>query len=322
MNCLNGWRTFGLGVTLLSVVAFAPQSLTAHGRGGGGGGSGGGGGGGGGHNHGGGGGGGWGGGHNHGGGGGWGGGGGHNHGGGWGGNWGGGWNSGGWNNWNYSHNNWGYSNSYYSGYTFPYTCSSTVSYYDAAPLPLWDGPVVNSVGGYPGGQTFLDTAASYLYWQTNDATWDMYHNYTGAPGYRSTYREMYKLLQTVKVISAAIRDEEVGAVGPNFPFAIRQDLLEAHGMLQAMRLDVSQWNLPGNAAAGAAAMAMDQKLVRMSATLTEIMQFVGVPPTPTNFAPQVTPNAFAPAAPSATQPIPEPTPVQPQQPTSNLPPSV
>ena len=162
------------------------------------------------------------------------------------------------------------------------------------------GPAgIDPLGGPGSGLTYLDTAASYLYWQTNDAAWDMYHNYTQAPGYRSSYREMYKLLQTVKTISAAIRDEEVGAVGPAFPFALTQDLVEAQAMLQGLRIDVAQWTPTTMRPALAQSAPIGQKLDRLAATLSELMEAAGVPtvltdasvPTPVQQAPPMAPTA-------------------------------
>ncbi|MFV0446794.1 MAG: hypothetical protein ACK5Q5_24750 [Planctomycetaceae bacterium] len=147
--------------------------------------------------------------------------------------------------------------------------------------------------------TYVDTAASYLFWQANDATWDMYHNYVNAPGYRSTYREMFKLLQTVKTISAAIRDEDVGAVGPAFPIAIAQDMQEANGMLQALRQDVAKWQIAANNAGDSSRLSIGAKLDQMSETLHQLMGTLGLPANPNMFAPR----AFAPNT-NGTQPTP------------------
>lgn len=213
---------------------------TAWARGGGGSGSGGGGGHGGGGGNG-------GGGHGQGGGGGWGGGH-HHHGGGWGGGY---WGGSCWNNW-------GYGNSWNNGYW-------TNSYY----RPFYTYPMQTAVTGSADSQSYIYTATSHLYWQANDAAWDMYQNYAGAPGYRSTYREMYKLLQTAKAISSNVQQSRSGPAG------LRQDLMEAEAILSGLRQDVSQWT-PASAS-GAAGLAA--KLDRLAGTLGEVQQAAGLPVT-------------------------------------------
>lgn len=222
---------------------------------------------------------------------------GHNHRG----NWGGGWNygSGGyWNNGGYGYAPY-YTNSW-SAWTYP-TYSWNSAYFQDFVGPF-------GVFGLE-GLTYLNTAASYLYWQTNDATWDLYHNYVAAPGYRSTYREMYKLLQLVKVISAAIRDEEVGAVGPAFLPQLQADLREAHRLLEGVRLDAQQWT--SVTAASAAAPPLPVKLERLSATLAEIMEAAGLPVMPSSTLAAPSASAAGPVAtlPATTSPTPTPTPL-------------
>lgn len=258
----SAWRGWVSVLIVSGVVGFTPPVYGDRGGGGGGGGGGGQGGGGGGHSH--------GVGHGHSGGG-------HNHGGGWGGGWS--------NSWN---NSWGGSG-WNTGGSYNSTCGWN-DYSIAAPLAVAEPVVPLDVIGSP-GLTFVDTAASYLYWQANDAAWDMYHNYVAAPGYRSTYREMYKLLQTVKVISAAIRDEEIGAVGPAFLPELHADMLEACRLLRGIRLDAAQWQAQSGAGSFSAPIAA--KLERLEATLTDLMQAAGlpVPPAPVEALP---PQAVAP----------------------------
>ena len=186
----------------------------------------------------------------------------------------------------------------WGGYPRMYAPIRTVAHVDVAPVNLWGGGF-----GAAGGLTYLDTAASYLYWQTNDASWDMYHNCIGAPGYRATYREMYKLLQTVKVISAAVRDEEIGTVGPAFPIAITQDLLDAHAMLQGLKIDVDQWQAAANQPGNPGPLSLSDKLDHMDRTLCGIMETVGIP----------LPHAAATLAPPTDPPAAEP-PIQPETP--------
>ncbi len=143
------------------------------------------------------------------------------------------------------------------------------------PLAPYHGPI-GFDGPNPAGLTYLDTAASYLYWQVNEAAWDMYHNSVGAPTYRATYREMYKLLQTVKTISAAIRAEEAGAVGPDFLANLIADLREAQAMLRGIQLDVSRW--PPQPAPPGGAPDLPTRLRLIAATLTEVMRIVGIAP--------------------------------------------
>jgi hypothetical protein len=195
---------------------------------------------------------------------------------------------------------------------------------DFAPLAPYNGPI-GFDGPNPAGLTYLDTAASYLYWQVNETAWYMYHNSVGAPTYRATYREMYKLLQTVKTISAAIRAEEAGAVGPGFLQSLTADLLEAHAMLRGIQLDVSRW--PPQPAPPDGSPDLPTRLTMIAATLTEVMRVVGVAPVrvapvpseagaaavPSERAPQQSPSLLAPQPLPQTESLP-PQPSTPPQP--------
>jgi hypothetical protein len=180
------------------------------------------------------------------------------------------WGHGGWGRWNNNWNRW-----YDYGYPIGYQAWSYPSYsWDSGYFTTYNGPIGLTVSGNE-GLSYMNTAASYLYWQSHDTTWDMYHNYRSAPGYRSTYREMYRFFQTAKVISTAISDEEAGLVGPEFVNQLSADLLEAHRLLQGVRVDVAGWTSGTPRAADDPA--IDAKLARIDATLTEMMNVVGIP---------------------------------------------
>jgi len=46
-----------------------------------------------------------------------------------------------------------------------------------------------------GARRHLDTLADRLRREANTVCWEMYYNYQREPGYRTTYREMYKILE-------------------------------------------------------------------------------------------------------------------------------
>ena len=121
-----------------------------------------------------------------------------------------------------------------------------------------------------GAFSHVDDLASRLEALTNQFCLDLYYNYSHNPGFRTTYREAYQLLQVAKYIHAAEHHHNRAA--------IQQQLGGMDQLFHHLQDDVRGWTRHHYRQIGR--LGIITKMRRIESTLHHLMNDVGVAPTP------------------------------------------
>ena len=91
-----------------------------------------------------------------------------------------------------------------------------------------------------GARRHMDTLADRLQREANAVCWEMYYNYQHEPDYRTTYREMYKVLQdTIHIHDLAHDDAHRGTGNEDH---IAEDLHDIDKLFHHVEDDIRLWS--------------------------------------------------------------------------------
>ena len=136
----------------------------------------------------------------------------------------------------------GYPANYYSRPTTPVVSpSARAAQPSPTPPKATPQPTVASRTPSP-----LETLAEQLYDQTRLTAWDMYRHYRDSPGYADAYRELHRLMKTLKSVAAGADRLKTGEAAPG---KVADGLREAEVMLHLVQLQATGWSRDADAAA-------------------------------------------------------------------------
>ena len=121
-----------------------------------------------------------------------------------------------------------------------------------------------------GARRHLDTLADRLRREANTVCWEMYHNYQHEREYKTTYREMYDILEDAHHIHDLVHDD--ARRGTNNEDHVVEDLHNLDRLFHHVEEDIERWTSRNRYHRHD----LSEKMERLEVTLHHLMEDYGV----------------------------------------------